>query len=393
MGGTFDPIHMGHLVTAEAVRHEFNIDEVLFVPTGNPPHKSSLNMTSAEHRYLMTALATAGNSHFQVSRIEMDRTGTTYTVDTIKALRKLYGKETKLYFITGADAVNEILTWKSSDELLKLCSFVAVTRPGYHKEALMDKVEELRTNYGSTIQFLEVPALSISSSDIRGRVKANRPIKYLVTDAVENYIMKQRLYAHPITLSQACVEAYTSYVKQSMSKKRYNHTIGVVERSIELANYHNMNTDKVFIAALFHDVAKELDPQEIQNLAITYGIQLDAYETQHLDISHGKLGAYLLESKWNIHDEEILNSIRYHTVGRLHMSDMEKLIYLADLTEKGRKPFKGLENIRRLSEVNLDTAMYEALVTTKDYVRNVLHKEVHPLTDTLIESYKVYDNG
>ena len=197
MGGTFDPIHMGHLVTAEAVRHEFDIDEVIFVPTGNPPHKDNVNVTSAEHRYLMTALATAGNVQFQVSRIEIDRIGTTYTIDTIKELKETYGKDSKLYFITGADAVQQILTWKNSEELLTLCTFVAVTRPGYDKSELMDKVEELRRQYGSAIQFLEVPALSISSSDIRNRVKENRPIKYLVVGAVETYIQKHRLYAHP----------------------------------------------------------------------------------------------------------------------------------------------------------------------------------------------------
>ncbi|MGL4800556.1 MAG: nicotinate-nucleotide adenylyltransferase [Cellulosilyticaceae bacterium] len=391
MGGTFDPIHMGHLVTAEAVRHEFDIDEVIFVPTGNPPHKSSVSITSTEHRYLMTVLATAANEHFHVSRMEIDREGKTYTIDTIKELKRVYGKGTKLYFITGADAMHEILTWKNSEELLKLCTFVAVTRPGYHKKQLMAKVEALREQYDSSIQFLEVPALSISSSDIRYRVKENRPIKYLVTSAVENYIQKHHLYAHPLSFDKEMIRQLTDYVKGCLSTERYNHTKGVVERAIELGNIHGKNTDKLFIAALFHDVAKELTEDEVQHLCEQYQIKLDAFEEAHMDLAHGKVGAALLAHKWGIKDEDILNSIRYHTVGREKMSDMEKIIYLADMTERGRKAFPALEKIRRLSEIDLNRAMYEALVSSKDYVTHVLGHQMHPITDGLIEVYKIYD--
>lgn len=194
MGGTFDPIHYGHLVTAEAVRHEYNIDQILFMPTGHPPHKSEKNISYSEHRYLMTVLATATNPGFDVSRLEIDRKGVTYTIDTIKELRKVYGTQTELFFITGADALNHIFTWKDAEELLRLCTFVAVTRPDYHKEKLAEKIKVIRDYYKSKIHFLEVPALSISSTDIRFRVKNNMPIKYLLPESVEKYIYKFKLY-------------------------------------------------------------------------------------------------------------------------------------------------------------------------------------------------------
>ena len=194
MGGTFDPIHYGHLVTAEAVRYEFNIDQVFFMPTGHPPHKSQENITHSEHRYLMTVLATATNPHFNVSRLEIDRKGITYTIDTIKDLIRIYGENVELYFITGADALSHIFTWKDAEELLKMCTFVAVTRPEYHKEELIEKVEIIRNYYQSKIHFLEVPALSISSTNIRDRVKKGMPIKYLLPESVENYIYKFKLY-------------------------------------------------------------------------------------------------------------------------------------------------------------------------------------------------------
>ncbi len=193
MGGTFDPIHYGHLVTAEAVMHEYQIDRVLFIPSGQPPHKTDSQVTSAEHRYLMTLLATETNPSFFSSRIEIDREGYTYTIDTIHELQKMY-PETELYFITGADAFSNILTWKNPEVLLSSCHFVAATRPGYSRKKAAPQIEAVMERHADTLHYLEVPALSISSSEIRERVKDGRPIKYLLPETVENYIYKHGLY-------------------------------------------------------------------------------------------------------------------------------------------------------------------------------------------------------
>lgn len=194
MGGTFDPIHYGHLVTAEAVRSNFELDYVLFVPTGNPPHKKGYEVTDSVHRYLMTVLATVTNPFFEVSRIEIDREGFSYTVDTIKELKRFYGKTADLYFISGADAILEIITWKQVSELLDLCFFVAATRPGYELKELNQKINEMKKIYNKQIFSLEVPAMAISSTDIRKRVRERRPIKYLLPESVEYYIKKNKLY-------------------------------------------------------------------------------------------------------------------------------------------------------------------------------------------------------
>ncbi len=194
MGGTFDPIHYGHLVTAEAVRSTFDLDNVLFVPTGNPPHKKGYKVTGSVHRYLMTVLATVTNPFFEVSRIEIDSEGYSYTIDTIKGLKKIYGKTADLYFISGADAILEIITWKQVNELLDLCFFVAATRPGYELKELNQKINEIKKIYNKQIFSLEVPAMAISSTDIRKRVREKRPIKYLLPESVEYYIKKNKLY-------------------------------------------------------------------------------------------------------------------------------------------------------------------------------------------------------
>lgn len=183
MGGTFDPIHHGHLVAASEVAKSFQLDEVVFVPTGNPWQKSKVS--PSEHRYLMTVIATASNPSFTVSRVDIDRAGPTYTVDTLRDLRGQY-PDAELFFISGADAVEQILSWKDVDELWGLAKFIAVSRPG-HELSLGGLSDE-------HVSLLEVPALAISSTDCRARVARGYPVWYLVPDGVVQYIAKHGLY-------------------------------------------------------------------------------------------------------------------------------------------------------------------------------------------------------
>ncbi|CAM5675140.1 putative nicotinate-nucleotide adenylyltransferase OS=Streptomyces fumanus OX=67302 GN=nadD PE=3 SV=1 [Streptomyces fumanus] len=185
MGGTSDPIHHGHLVAASEVAAQFRLDEVVFVPTGQPWQKSHRAVSAAEDRYLMTVIATAENPQFSVSRIDIDRGGPTYTVDTLRDLRAL-NPDTDLFFITGADALAQILTWRDSDELFSLAHFIGVTRPGHTlTDAGLPK---------GGVSLVEVPALAISSTDCRARVAKGDPVWYLVPDGVVRYIDKRQLY-------------------------------------------------------------------------------------------------------------------------------------------------------------------------------------------------------
>ncbi|MDN5877418.1 MAG: nicotinate-nucleotide adenylyltransferase [Brevibacterium sp.] len=186
MGGTFDPIHHGHLVAASEVASTFNLDEVVFVPTGRPYQKDAGEVTSAEHRYLMTVIATASNPRFTVSRVDVDRPGPTYTIDTLRDLARSYGPDTEMFFITGADALAQILTWKNVDELFSLAHFVGVSRPGHELRSEGLPVDRL--------SLLQIPALSISSTDCRLRVMDGAPVWYLVPDGVVQYIAKYELY-------------------------------------------------------------------------------------------------------------------------------------------------------------------------------------------------------
>ena len=198
MGGTFNPIHFGHLVTAEEALKQFCLDKVIFIPTGNPPHKTSGILAGPEDRYLMTVIATASNPDFFVSRIEIDRKKTSYTIDTLKELKNIFRDSADLYFITGADAILEILSWKEPREIMQYCSFIAATRPGYDIkkiEELKSKLDSFRINSdGAQIYLMEIPALAISSTDIRNRIKSKRSIKYLLPESVSNYLLKHGLY-------------------------------------------------------------------------------------------------------------------------------------------------------------------------------------------------------
>ncbi len=188
MGGTFDPVHHGHLVAASEVQAWFDLDEVVFVPTGEPWQKSGREVSPAEDRYLMTVIATASNPRFWVSRVDIDREGPTYTIDTLRDLHRLM-PDAQLYFITGADALGDIFTWRDAEELFNLAHFVGCTRPGYEMDAsTLEGIPDAR------VTIVEIPALAISSSDCRKRQAAGEPVWYLVPDGVVQYINKYSLY-------------------------------------------------------------------------------------------------------------------------------------------------------------------------------------------------------
>jgi nicotinate-nucleotide adenylyltransferase len=185
MGGTFDPIHHGHLVAASEVGHFFSLDEVIFVPTGQPWQKNGRKVSPPEDRYLMTVIATASNPRFSVSRVDIDRPGETYTIDTLRDLRAQRA-DAEFYFITGADALAKMISWRDADELFTMAQFVGCTRPGHQLSI---------TNLPSDrISLVEIPALAISSTECRARVRAGQPIWYLVPDGIVQYISKRHLY-------------------------------------------------------------------------------------------------------------------------------------------------------------------------------------------------------
>ena len=193
MGGTFDPIHYAHLATAEFIRDKYKLDKIVFIPSGNPPHKQTYKVGDKYDRYKMVLLSTQNNENFIVSDIEVERNEKTYTIDTLRKLKKIY-PNTEIYFITGADAICDIETWKEVEENFKLATFIAATRPGISFLRTEEKIQSLIKKYSANILSVYVPSLDISSTYIREQIKENKTIRYLVPDLVEEYIIKNKLY-------------------------------------------------------------------------------------------------------------------------------------------------------------------------------------------------------
>ena len=192
MGGTFDPIHHGHLVAAEQAFDDLGLDLVVFMPAGSPAFKQDREVASGEDRYAMTLLATADNPHFVASRFEVDRPGVTYTADTLRRLRALYPPNVEFYFITGADALTEVVAWRDAADVARLAHLVAATRPGYDLDRAWEAIDA--SGIGFDVTYLSVPALAISSSHLRERVAAGQSLRYLTPDPVTGYLHKHRLY-------------------------------------------------------------------------------------------------------------------------------------------------------------------------------------------------------
>ncbi len=191
-GGTFDPIHIGHLIIAEGVRVLFSLDKILFIPAGIPPHKDARSISSAFHRLKMVEKAIEGNSYFEVSDVEVKRTGLTYTIDT---LRELYQpKGNKFYYIIGADTLFNILSWKNVEEIFKICAFVVVFRPSYAKEKVLEQIQWLKKNFTIEIESVDLPQVDVSSSYIRESFKEDKMIKYFIPKSVEEYMIANKLY-------------------------------------------------------------------------------------------------------------------------------------------------------------------------------------------------------
>ncbi len=196
MGGTFDPIHHGHLVAAEEARAQLDLEQVIFVPAGMPPHKLDHPISSAEHRLRMVEMAIADNPHFTVSRVDIDRFGPCYTVDTIALLHDEWGPNAEIHFIMGTDSLADILTWHQPERLIRLCRLAVVRRPDY--EVDLAELDRLLPGVAARVYLLDMPLLEISSTDLQRRVRAEQPIKYQVPPAVEAYIYEHRLYRnHP----------------------------------------------------------------------------------------------------------------------------------------------------------------------------------------------------
>jgi len=366
-GGTFDPIHNGHLAVAAAVRECYGLGGVILMPTGSSWLKSGRDVSGAEARYDMARLAVAGDPAFSVSRLEIDRPGNTYTIDTVHELLGK-NKNLKISLIVGSDILFEIPSWREPDELLRLCSLIAVARPGHDKDAVRAQFRLIRSNYGCRINLYSGPMLDISSSAVRDNVLYGKSIRYLVPRDVEHYIAERGLYRDPefeAFLDSAAVRGYRERVKSLISPYRYSHSLGVAEWAVRLARKYGADKQKAYIAGVLHDLAKEFPGA---------------------NLLHGSAAAVYAGGRLNVRDPDILDAIRYHTTGAPDMPLLSRILFIADMTEPMRD-YKGADELRALAVEDLDRAMVSALEMKMEFTREK-GREVHPDAVKALEYYK-----
>ncbi len=354
MGGTFDPIHAGHIAVARAVYREFRPERVLFVPDGDPPHK--ICGAAGEDRLRMIETALRGETGIVPCDIEIRRAGTTYTVDTLAQLRKEHPRDA-FYYIVGADTLRVIETWRNFPRISEILGGIfVVPRPG--EENVRSMAEALLKKYTLDIRFVDMAPVDISSTVIRKRAARDMDITGMVPNGVAQYIVSKKLYRDPM------IEA----LRGILSRDRFRHTLGVEGEAVRMARVFGADEEKASVAALLHDCAKCMPEKEMREIiGRNLEVLIEPYETAP-QLLHAIAGAALAYEKFGIRDREILSAIRWHTTGCGNMSMLDKIIYLADTIEPNRSPFPQLRKIRRLSETDLDASVIEAAKCAREYV-------------------------
>ena len=373
MGGTFNSIHNGHLMCARIAAETVKLDEVLFLPDGEPPHKSNSTLESGVSRFNMTALAVWGQPGFTCSDLEIRRSGTTYTVDTLTELKRTRPDAT-LYYIIGSDTLYQIGNWRQPQSIAQLCALIVIPRPASEENAaeLARQAARLREELGFEIHIASESGPAISSTAVRAMAAEGKPLGDVVPQPVADYIAQHGLYGAPL-------HQMTGQLSQTLSPHRLSHTLSVAETAVSLAARFGENPCQAHLAGMLHDCAKGLDAPTLLQLIRSGGISADEVELSMPALLHAPAGAALAREQYHVTDAAVLSAIRWHTTGRRNMTRLEKIIYLADMIEPERADFPGLDEIRAQSLVDLDKAVALAAARSAEYVLE-RGKKLHPRT-------------
>lgn len=390
LGGTFNPIHNAHLMMAQAAYEQYKLDEVWFMPSKNPPHKDKKEIVSEEHRSRMIRLAIDGIKHFSFSDMELTRKGPTYTYDTLAQCVD-ENPNTKFYFIIGGDSLCDFEKWRKPEKIAMLCSVLATSRGGMSEKELDKRCYDLTKKFKGAFLPVIMPRISISSKEIRRMINKGKEVYGMVPKKVADYIHFYGLYdAKQPKLKKP--KEWLPYLEATMSDRRYQHTMGVADTATQLAAVHIGTKEackQARKAGLLHDCAKDLTPNEMLALCRKYGIALTDVEKENTVLIHGKLGAYFAKHYYHVEDEEIGSAIVCHTTGKPNMTDLEKILYIADFIEPGRKmnckPYS-LMSIRKIAYKNLDKALRMILADTINH----LEREEFRIDNMTKKTYEFY---
>jgi nicotinate-nucleotide adenylyltransferase len=377
MGGSFNPIHDRHMEIAACAKREHKLDRVIFLPAGNPPHKHE-GLADAEYRFEMTRLAVSGMQGFSVSRMEIDREGVTYTVDTLTRLQKqMPGAE--LYYLIGEDTLFDLPNWRRPDKVFTLCRFLVCSRET-GELAQNPQVRELEER-GAKFSFLSLPPDAESATAIREAL-ARGETPGGVRPQVLEYIRIMGLYGCRES-PQGAAACYPR-LRQLLTDKRLLHSLLVASTARDLARRHGVSEDQAAMAGLMHDCAKCLPLAQQQRIARESRLLLDRETLQSENLLHGPVGAVVAEREFGVRDPNVLSAIRCHTTGKVGMLPLDMIVYLADKIEPSRRSYPALEKVRELAQSDLVAAMRYSLESTLAYVRTQ-KTTPHPTTQRVAD--------
>ena len=373
MGGTFDPIHKGHIAMAKAAREALKLDRVLMIPTGNPPHKHGI--TPAEDRWRMLVAAVVKEPGLEPCRIELDREGVIYTVDTLTQLKGLYPKADFTYII-GADTLLELKNWHDYTRVLQLCSFAVCHRLwNTTPKALVDEQKRLEA-LGGRFRQVHMEPVDISSTELRRQLAAGEATP-LLPETVREYAGLRGFYGMTQRLPEG--EAWLTKLFADLSASRFSHTLAVAYTARHLARAHQLDMVTAETAAILHDCAKCLPVKEMQRICRERSLTEDPGILDSGALMHSIVGASLAASEYGVTDPIVLDAIACHTTGREGMTPMDMVVYLADKIEPTRDSYPLLEKVRLSAYYSLEKAMLMSMEGTEAYVKKG-GKQPHPQT-------------
>lgn len=373
MGGSFDPIHQGHIQMAQSALTAMHLDRVLMLPSGNPPHKPDI--TPAEDRYRMVCAACAGLPGLEPSREEIDRTGVIYTVDTLSILHEKYPRA-ELFYIIGADTLMELKNWRRYERVLTLCTFLVCPRSSRHTHEALEKEYRRLSGMGGHFAMIDMDMVEVSSTEVRAAIREDRDIPGLPV-AVREYARAAGLYGAKGQLPEG--PKWLDMLFRDLSMKRFAHTLAVADTARQLALLHGLDAVKAEIAGLLHDCAKCMPLTDMQRLAREHHLTEDESILASGALLHSIAGAHRAQADYGMTDPEIIGAIRSHTTGKPGMSRLDMAVWLADTIEPTRAPYPLLEEVRATARVSLEQAMLLSLEGTLQHVRKK-GEMAHPAT-------------
>ena len=361
-GGTFNPIHRGHIHLLEEFTKRLSLDRVLLIPTRVPPHKAAPDLASGEDRLQMCRLAVGGRPHLQISDLELRREGKSFTAETLEELRELFPQD-EFYLLMGEDMFLTVEHWYRPETIFSLAAVCATPRSLHGMGKLQMKQDEYQIRYGARCFLEDIPYLPVSSTQVREWVRMGKDITPLVPEAVADFIRERGIYRkgrETMDFSQLERE-----VKTHLTERRFYHSQCVAEEAARLARRYGADVEKARLAGILHDIMKDTAPEEQLKILTDSGIILTDAQRRNRKLWHALSGAVYLREKLGIEDREIVEAVECHTSGKGNMTLLDKVLFVADYISADRD-YPGVEEMRRLADQSLEEAMVEGIRYTVD---------------------------